>query len=95
MYRIYVAFECYPGKREEFVRRVREEGILDAVLKEDGCCRYDYFFSEKDPELLLLIEEWESQTHQQIHIGQPHMERLRTFNKEYIRKADLREFVLK
>jgi len=95
MYTIYVTFECYPGKREEFVRRVREEGILDAVLAEDGCCGYDYYFCEKDPNLLLLLESWETKEHQQIHIKQPHMEKLRTFNKDYIISAKLGEFELK
>ena len=57
MYTIYVAFKCFDGKREAFVKRVREEGILDAVLAEDGCHGYDYYFSEKDANLLLLIEK--------------------------------------
>ena len=95
MYKIYVAFECYPGKREEFVKRVREEGILDAVFAEDGCYRYDYYFSDKDPNELLLLEDWESKDHQQVHIGQPHMEKLRTFNKDYIKSSRLGEYELK
>ena len=95
MYTIYVSFTCYPEKREGFVERVRKEGILDAVLAEDGCYRYDYYFSEKDPNELLLIEAWESKDHQQVHIAQPHMAQLRTFNKEYIQSAKLGEFELK
>ena len=95
MYKIYVAFECYPGKREEFVKRVREEGILDAVLAEDGCYRYDYYFSDKDPNELLLLEDWASKDHQQVHIGQPHMEKLRTFNQDYIKSSRLGEYELK
>lgn len=95
MYTIYVSFTCYPEKREAFVERVRKEGILDAVLAEDGCYRYDYYFSEKDPNELLLIEAWESKDHQQVHIAQPHMVQLRTFNKEYIQSAKLGEFELK
>ena len=95
MYTIYVSFTCYPEKREAFVERVRKEGILDAVLAEDGCYRYDYYFSEKDPNELLLIEALESKDHQQVHIAQPHMAQLRTFNKEYIQSAKLGEFELK
>ena len=95
MYTIYVSFTCYPEKREAFVERVRKEGILDAVLAEDGCYRYDYYFSEKDPNELLLIEAWESKDHQQVHIAQPHMAQLRTFNGDYIQSAKLGEFELK
>ncbi len=95
MYTIYVVFNCYPDKREAFVQRVKEEGIVDAVRAEDGCIRYDYYFSEKDPNELLLIEAWESQRHQQIHIEQPHMEKLRSFKGDYIETTTLGEFAIK
>ena len=71
MYTIYVVFQCLPGKREAFVEAVKREGILDAIRAEDGCIRYDYYFSEADANELLLIEAWESKRHQQIHIEQP------------------------
>ena len=92
MYTIYVVFNCLEGKREEFVRRVKDEGILDSVLSEDGCIRYDYYFSDKDKNELLLIEAWESKAHQQAHIDTPHMALLRTFKDEYIVSTDLGEF---
>ena len=94
MYTIYVVFDCFPEKREAFVQRVQEEGIVDAVRAEDGCLRYDYYFSEKDPNELLLIEAWESKHHQQVHIEQPHMARLRAIKEEYIKTTTLGEFVL-
>ncbi len=95
MYTIYVVFNCVPGKREEFVERAKKEGIVDAVRKEDGCYQYDYYYSEKDPNELLLIEAWESLKHQQVHIEQPHMARLREFKDEYILSTKLGEFSLK
>ncbi len=95
MYTIYVTFKCFEGKREAFVEAVRKEGILDAVLAEDGCIRYDYYFCEKDPCELLLIEAWETKEHQQIHIGQPHMARLREIKDGYIISTKLGEFELK
>ena len=84
MYTIYVIFKCYPGKREAFVKRVREEGVLDAIRAEDGCHRYDYYFSEEDENEIMLIEAWETKQHQQVHIGQPHMATLRSFKDEYV-----------
>ena len=95
MYTIYVVFQCHAGKREAFVERVKKEGIVDAVRAEDGCIRYDYYFSEKYANELLLIEAWESRSHQQIHIEQPHMERLRSFKNDYIATTTLGEFDLK
>ena len=84
MFNLLVTFRCLPGKREAFVERVRKEGVLEAVRAEDGCHRYDYFFCEEDPDLLLLIEAWETAEHQKVHISQPHMDQLRSFKGDYI-----------
>ena len=95
MYNICVVFKCLEGKREAFVKRVREEGVLDAVLAEEGCHRYDYYFSEKDENELMLIEAWETKTHQKKHIDQPHMAKLRSFKGEYVYQTTLTEFEIK
>ena len=94
MYTIYVKFDCLPQKREAFIQKVKETGILDAIRAEDGCIRYDYYLSEKDANELLLIEQWESKNHQQIHIAQPHMAQLRGFKDNYITKTTLGEIAL-
>ena len=95
MYTIYVKFDCYPEKREAFVEAVKKEGILSAILAEDGCIRYEYYFSEADENELLLVEAWESKRHQQIHIEQPHMARLREIKDDYIKTTTLGEFEIK
>lgn len=95
MYTIYVKFDCYPEKREAFVEAVKKEGILSAILAEDGCIRYDYYYSEADKNELLLIEAWESKRHQEIHIEQPHMARLREIKGDYVKNTTLGEFEIK
>lgn len=95
MYTIYVVFKCFEGKREAFVEKVKSEGILSAIRAEDGCVRYDYYFSEADKNELLLIEAWETKRHQEIHIAQPHMDSLRAFKGDYIESTTLGEFELK
>lgn len=95
MYTIYVKFDCLPQKREAFIEKVKQTGILDAIRAEDGCIRYDYYLSEKDPNELLLIEQWESKRHQQIHIEQPHMVKLREMKGDYITNTTLGEVELK
>jgi len=95
MYTIYVKFDCLDNKRSAFIERVKAEGILDDIRNEDGCIRYDYYLSEKDENELLLIEQWESFEHQQIHLTTPHMDRLRLLKPEYITKTVLGEIELK
>ena len=94
MYTIYVKFDCHQQKREAFIERMKETGILEAIRAEEGCIKYDYYLSEKDPNEILLIEQWESKEHQQIHLKQPHMELLRQFKSEYIEKTVLGEVLL-
>ena len=95
MYTIYVKFTCLPEKRAAFIRKVKETGVLEAIRNEDGCLRYDYYLSEKDPNELLLIEQWETKEKQQIHIGQPHMARLRELKGDYIHTTTLYEYEVK
>ena len=94
MYTIYVKFECLPKMREGFVEKLKETGILDAIRAEDGCIKYDFYFSEKDSTELLLIEQWESKQHQEIHMTQPHMAKLQEFNGNYVVNAVLGEIEL-
>lgn len=95
MYTLYVTFKCVPGKREEYIETLKSEGIVDAVREEDGCIRYDYYFSEKDPDEILLIEIWESKEHQQVHINQPHMARCFELNLDFVISTEFGEFELK
>lgn len=95
MYTIQVVFKCFDGKRESFVERVKAEGVLDAIRAEDGCHRYDYYYSEADANELLLIEDWETKEHQQIHLAQPHMDTLRSFKGEYIESTAIKEIEIK
>ncbi len=94
-YTIYVIFDCFEGKREAFVEKVKEEGIVDAIRNEEGCIRYDFYFSEKNKNEILLIEEWESKEKQQIHVNQPHMEIFREIKKSHVGNTTLGEFEIK
>lgn len=95
MYMIYVKFQCLPQKREAFIQQVKRTGVLEAIRAEDGCLKYDYYLSEKDPDELLLIEQWETKAHQQVHLTQPHMDTLRSFKGDYITQTQLGEIKCK
>ena len=92
MYRIYVVFKCFEGKREEYLNRLKNGGYIDMVRKEEGCVRYDYYLSDKDSNELLLIEEWETQAHQIAHIETPHMAEVRELATDYVADKKLGEF---
>jgi len=94
MYTIYVSYKCVPGQREAWIKRLKEEGWLDAIRAEDGCIRYDYYLAEKDPDEVLLIEAWESKAHQQAHIQTAHMAQVKRLNKEYVASVKIGEYTL-
>jgi quinol monooxygenase YgiN len=95
MYTIYVKYTCLPGKREAFIQTMKETGIVDAIRAENGCVRYDYYLSEKNPDELLLIEQWQTKDHQQVHMTQPHMAQMRTFKDDFVVSTTLGEIELK
>lgn len=94
MYTIYVRFECKENKREDFIEKMKQSNILNDIRAENGCIKYDYYLSEKDKNEILLIEQWESKEHQQIHLTQPHMDAMRLFKDDYILKTTLGEVEL-
>ena len=55
MLKLSVNYFAKPGRREEFLRRIVEGGILAAIRAEEGCLRYDYYLScQNEDESLLL-----------------------------------------
>ena len=82
--KITVNYFAKSGRREEFLRRIVESGILTAIREEDGCLRYDYYLSCQNEDEILLIEEWESAEQQRVHMEQEHMKRLMDIKNDCI-----------
>ena len=76
----------YTAKSKEhandFVCKMTESGVLDAIRAENGCLKYEYFLNGKDT--ILLYEAWESPEHQKIHMTQPHMKTAMEIKQKYI-----------
>lgn len=89
MLKLSVNYFAKPGRREEFLRRVVEEGILTAIRREEGCLRYDYYLSCQNEDEILLLEAWDTEEHQRIHMEQEHMKRLRAIKDECIAETKL------
>lgn len=91
---LLVSYTARPGMREQFVRQVREAGILDAIRRENGCLQYDYFYSEEDENLLLLVEKWETEECQKVHMEQPHMKKLAEIKERCMTETILERVLL-
>lgn len=90
-YLLFVTYHAKKGEGAAFVRELEESGAAELVRAEDGCIRYDYFFSAADPDTVLLFEEWESVQHQQIHLTQPHIAQIKAAKEKYIIDTEFRD----
>lgn len=89
-YLLFVTYHAKPGCGKAFVEALKSTGTAAKVRAEDGCIRYDYFYSAADPDTVLLFEEWESQHHQQVHLTQPHIADIKAIKEKYIVDTQLR-----
>ncbi|MBR2296221.1 MAG: antibiotic biosynthesis monooxygenase [Clostridia bacterium] len=77
--------------REEFLCELASSGCLDKIRAEDGCLKYEYYFSTEDNAKLVLFEEWRDKECQKIHMTQPHMSLAMQIKGKYIESATLKE----
>lgn len=85
-----VTYTAKDGCAKQYVDEMESSGVAQAVRQEDGCIRYDYYYSAKDENTVFLFEEWQTQQHQQVHLTQPHIATLKQIKEKYILSTDLR-----
>ena len=62
-----VTYHCKPGQREAFYQAICELGVGENSRREEGNCRYDYYFAAAAADDLLLVETWTTPELQQAH----------------------------
>lgn len=81
---LIVTYRCIANQREAFLNDIINNGILDEILKEDGCIFYKYAYGAADANELILIERWTSKAAQQLHLTKPHMQLLKEIKQRYV-----------
>lgn len=71
------------GNAKKFAQEMTDSGIADAIRKENGNERYDYFFPMNDPETVLLIDRWKNQEALDIHHALPLMGQISALREKY------------
>ena len=82
--RYCVRFTAKPGCGQAFVDELKNSGTWDTFAKDDGCISYEFFISAKDPDIVILMEEWESVEKEAAHGKLPHMQMLWDIKAKYI-----------
>ncbi len=89
---LHVMYTAKDGKRNNFIKEIEQSNVLDLIRKEDGCISYNYYLDAFDPNIILLVEEWENKEKQQFHLNQLHMKTLATIKDRYIENTTVKEF---
>lgn len=50
--------------------------MVEKTVKEEGCIKYELFQDTKDPRVMIIIEEWESEEALNRHIASEHFRRI-------------------
>lgn len=50
--------------------------MVEKTVKEEGCIKYELYQDVKDPQVLIFMEEWESEDALNKHIASEHFKRI-------------------
>ena len=71
------------GNARKFAEEMENSGTADKIRAEKGNVRYEYFFSMKDSETVLLIDAWENQEAIDAHHASPMMQTITQLREKY------------
>jgi quinol monooxygenase YgiN len=87
-----VTFKCKPGMRDEFLEKIRTEGIDAASRAEEGNLMYAYYLPLDGSDDLLLIEKYRDADAVAAHVRQAHVARLVELKTEYVSDLILEKY---
>ena len=66
-----VARSSAKGDKLDRILELSKE-MVEKTVKEEGCIRYELFQDMKDPNVMIFIEEWESEEALKRHMASEH-----------------------
>ena len=71
------------GNARKFANEMLSRGIADAIRREEGNLRYEYFIPMADENTVLLIDSWKDQNALDLHHKTPMMEEIIALREKY------------
>ena len=71
------------GAARLFAEEMEANGTADAIRREEGNIRYEYFFPMRDSETVLLIDSWRDQAAIDLHHESPMMQTIIQLREKY------------
>ncbi|MDE6584161.1 MAG: antibiotic biosynthesis monooxygenase [Anaeroplasmataceae bacterium] len=81
------------GNAVKFAKEMVSLGIVEAIRKEKGNLRYDYFIPFDDQETVLLIDSWQDQAALDIHHSLPLMNQIAALREKYDLHMTVERFI--
>ncbi len=83
MITVHLFYTGKNGSAMRFAKEMESSGIADAIRREDGSLRYQYYQPLDDPETVLLIDSWKDQAAIDAHHASPMMAQLAALREKY------------
>lgn len=80
---INIRYTGVNGAAKKFAKEMTSSGTVDAIRKEAGNLRYEYYISLDDSETILLIDSWKNQDSIDVHHASPMMETIVRLREKY------------
>lgn len=68
--------------REILLEMARQ--LVEITVKQEGCIRYDAYLDENDPNVMIMIEEWESKEALSNHTNSGYYHKIVSESVKYI-----------
>ena len=89
---LHVTYKAKSGMANQFVEAVIRSGMDKTIRAEAGNLCYDYFFSVKNKDEVLLVEKWVNHEALAAHSEAPHMAVLRQIKGNYIEETIIEKY---
>ncbi|MBP7176317.1 MAG: antibiotic biosynthesis monooxygenase [Thermoclostridium sp.] len=89
---MHVTYKVKEGRRDEFIQKVKDLGIMVASKQEPGNLFYEYYYPIDDVNSVLLVEAWTNTDSQVQHTKTEHFKVLSELKNEYVEITQIKKF---
>lgn len=94
MLTINIRYTGKNGSAREFALEMERSGTADAIRREEGNLRYEYYLPlRNDPETVLLIDSWRDADALDAHHASPMMAKITALREKYDLHMSVERFV--
>ncbi|MPM68461.1 hypothetical protein SDC9_115394 [bioreactor metagenome] len=89
---VNVRYAIKPGKRNEFLEKLSNQGVIKNSKAEPGNIKYEYSIPIDSDNDLILTEMWTNSEALEAHGKSEHYQRLQVLKKEYTTDVTIEKF---